>query len=160
MADIQEEINRIKTKLSYAEDTDPQYMTEPVRELRHCVMYAHSAIESALDVRIGQYLTKDIAGISKEEMQAFHWKLHTLTDEMDFYKKVKVLQSWDFIPDLHGKLMAVNNIRVEFSHPSSHQDKLRSYRQDEEKLKILQVLETAHDGLNALIISERPEWQP
>lgn len=156
--DIQKEIDRIKTKLSYSEDTDTKYMTESVRELRHCVMYVHSAIESALDVRIGQYLLKDIK-TTKDETHAFHWILHTLTDEVDFYKKVKVLQSWNFIPDLHSQLMAVNNYRIKFSHPSSYQDELRSYRDEKEELKILLILEKAFDSLNSLILSEHPEWQ-
>lgn len=152
-----EEISRIKKTLSLAEDTDPKYMTPAVRDLRHHVMYTHSAIESAMDTRLGQYLTSHMTA-TRGEFQDFDLKLRDVTDEMDFYKKVKVLQSWGYIPKLHDKLMAVNNYRIKFAHPSSYQDDLKNYRKEEEALKVYKALESALNELNALIASEHPEW--
>lgn len=161
MNDIQNKIDVIKAKLSSQEDGDFSYMTEEVRELRHYVMYTHGALESSMDVRIGQYLIKDIPSTitNDKERHGFYWKLKILVDEMDFAKKVKVLEKYEFLPkDLISKLWAVNQIRVYFSHPSSHLEKLKSYEDEGEYLKILEKLDGAMSAMNELILSEHPEW--
>ena len=101
--DIHREILIIKARLGYAEDTDHKYMSLPVRELRHCVMYVHSALESAMDLRIGQYLTNHMKS-TRGEFQDFNLKMRDVTNEMDFAKKAKILHAWGFIPNLYGKL--------------------------------------------------------
>jgi hypothetical protein len=162
MNDTQRKINEFKRKLSLQEDGDFQYMDEDVRELRHYVMYIHGALESAMDTRIGQYLIKDIPStkINNEERYGFHWKLKFLLDEMDFSKKVKVLEKYEFLTkELISKLWAVNQIRVYFSHPSSHLRKLKTYEDEVEYLKVLDTLDEAMTAMNELILSEHPEWQ-
>lgn len=163
MTDRQKLIAEIKKKLQSQEISDYHYMTDKVKELRHFVMYVHSRLETSIDVRIMEHIEKGLTRpITYETERAVLWNnLVTILDEMDFSKKVKIARKYNRISGkLEGKLLAVNDIRVYFSHPSSYTNKLIGYEDEGKYLEAMEKLEQAMDAMNDLIKSEHPEWYP
>lgn len=157
---IEAEIEDIRQTLSSMEDTDFHYMDEQLRDLRHRVIYVHTVIEEYMGVRIGQILLRTPSQIEAEvvDKQVFHMKLANLLNEMDFVKKVKILQKFHSLPkELVSKFMEVNQTRVYFSHPSSYLKEIREYRNRKKYLQTLQLLKKTVDEINDLIRKENPD---
>ena len=151
----QEKIDEIKSKLQGAEDTDFAYMSTPVKELRHYVLYVHSSLERSLEIRIGRHIVAHL-NPTKEEKQKVYWNMKDVLEEIDYAKKIKIAQKQGVIPsEMVSKLFAVNNIRVPFAHPSSYQEKLREYRDEAKELEAYEILNAAYHAMDNLWLDEQ-----
>jgi len=157
----QDKINTIKSNLQDAEDTDFQYMSEPVKDLRHYVLYIHSSLEASLEIRIINHIKKQLPFTPQhtQEKVNFAHNMRVILNEMDFSKKIKIAQNQGSIPvNIVGKLHAVNDIRVYFSHPTTYMNKLIEYKDDNKELEAYEILDVAHQAMNGLILKENPQW--
>lgn len=159
---LEEEIKILKNQLQDYEDTDPAYMDQEMKELRHLVFYTHLRMEESL----GHLITRNILGpllpsdnVSTEQHQtAFRAGTASMV-EVDYYCKVELAQSNGQIDDKVRILMEqVNNLRKYFSHPSKYGDRLRELKADRTKYKeALEQLVAAHKEMNQIFANLIPE---
>lgn len=152
---VEEEIQNLKDQLQNYEDTDPAYMSEEMKELRHYVMYTHLRMEESL----GSLITRSILEpflpqdnvFTEKHQSAFRAGTASMI-EVDYYRKVQLAQASGQINNQVQTLMArVNNLRMYFSHPSKYYDKLQELKSDRGKYKeALEDLIAAHREMNKI----------
>lgn len=161
MTNIQEEINSLLKLIQDWEDTDPAFLQNDLKELRHKIMYVHLRIEASLEILIGDYISEAFIaflqgkGISdfKTASYTFRWDLQTLFDEMDFAKKVNIAMKIKKVDkDIKGKLFKVNDLRVIFSHPQAHQNEIQAFRNHQKYLETLKILVDGYKTINSVFI--------
>ena len=158
---LEEEIQALKDALQNHEDTDPTYMNEEMKELRHYVMYTHLRMEESL----GHLITRNILTpflpsdntFNEEHRRAFTTGTASVI-HIDYYRKVEVAHSSNLIDSHVRTLMEqVNNLRKYFSHPSEYYSKLAELRDNRTKYKeaLIQLVE-AHKEMNKIFVKFLP----
>ncbi len=157
MSSIQDQIEDIKRQLQNREDTDPGYLTEDLKELRHWVMYTHLRVEQTLQVILGHNIfrlplkTKNLPQI----VENFK-RIAPIFDNMEFYPKVKAIQKLGLMPkDLVDLIMKVNDHRKYFSHPATYGDVIGEYKNPEKQLQTLKELKSALEKLDKYITDNK-----
>ena len=147
---IEEEIAAINRTIDSWEDTDPYYMHDQVRKLRHRVMYVHTRCESSVGTLLGRYVFAPANGtIEKTTRQIMFTRFDFVVSEADFARKVTLAHELNLIDGkLKSKLMAVNSLRIIFSHPKSHEAKNKEFLDRPTYLDALKKLKAALDALN------------
>lgn len=162
---LEKEIQNLKDQLQNSEDTDPAYMNEEMKELRHYVMYTHLRLEESL----GSLITRNILDrflppdnvFTEDHQSAFRAGTASMI-EVDYYRKVELAQANGQIDDRVRKLMEkVNNLRKYFSHPSKYYEKLQELKSDRGKYKeALSDLVAAHGEMNKIFLQFLPKKNP
>lgn len=151
---IEEQIRSLKEALQDYEDTDPAYMNEEMKELRHFVMYTHLRMEESLGHLLVRNQLAPLGAMNppKEIYQAAFSSGTSIAIEVDFARKVNLAQSYDQIDSKVGSMMfQVNELRKYFSHPSKFQGKLGELSRDKNKYKeALEQLADAHRAMNEI----------
>ena len=152
-------IEKIKAKLDEAEATDFIYLTKPVQQLRHHALYLHTTFEASIDKIIIKHILKDVnlGPQQVREKVTLHHKLRIILNEIDFAKKVKIVEKQKSLPqEVIGKLFAVNDIRVHFAHPTTYRAKLISYQETEKLHSAYKILNDALESLKEAGVDDRP----
>lgn len=159
---LEKEIQQLKDILQNYEDTDPAYMNEEMKELRHYVLYTHLRMEESLGHLITRHtLTPFLPAdnnFSEQHQAAFRAGTASMID-VDYYRKVEQAQSIGEIDSNTRTLMEqVNNLRKYFSHPSKYWQKLQELKSDRNKYKeALQQLADAHKKMNEIFTRFLPQ---
>lgn len=150
--ELENEIQTIKGTLQNYEDTDPAYMNEEMKELRHYTLYTHLRMEESLGHLLvrSQLTPLGSATVPKETYQQVFASGTTIAIEIDFARKVELAKTCGQIDGTVGSMMyQVNNLRKWFSHPSKFQGKLDELRHDRGAYKVaLEQLAGAHREMN------------
>lgn len=149
----EDKISALLEKLQDYEDTDPAYMNEEMKELRHFVLYTHVRVEESL----GSLITlKQIDPIlkynlpAKDVMSAMVGGTLTLI-EVDYYRKLEICSRWKILTPKERQLMEkVNNLRKYFSHASKFYNKLDELKTNRDK-----YIEALEDLVGALDITNK-----
>jgi len=157
MNSIQTQIKEIKEKLQDREDTDPAYLPDDIKDLRHFVMYTHLRVEQTIQIILGH----NIINLEfKEEnlvkiVESFK-KIIPIFDNMEFYPKIKAIQKLGLLPEtLIPLILKVNDHRKYFSHPATYGDIISEYRNEEKQLQTLKELYEVLEQLNNYIIEKK-----
>lgn len=152
-------IKEIQANLNEAEATDFKYLNESVQQLRHHVLYLHTTFEASIDKIIIKIILKD-ANLTPQSTQKkvnLSHNMRILLNEMDFAKKIKVIKKHKALPiKVIKNLLAVNQIRVYFAHPTSYRSKLLLYQEEDKLLRAYEELSKALDSLKQAGIDDRP----
>jgi len=152
---LEEDIQALKNTLQNHEDTDPAYMNEEMKELRHYVMYTHLRMEESL----GHLITRNILSpflptdnvFSEEHREAFTAGTASVI-HIDYYRKVEEAHSSNLIDSrVRSLMLQVNNLRKYFSHSSEYYSELTELRDNRTKYKeALEQLVEAHKEMNKI----------
>jgi hypothetical protein len=157
MSDLQKRIKEIKEDLQNREDTDPAYLSEDMKELRHWVMYTHLRVEQTLQVILGHNIFK--LEFKKENLVQIidnFKKVYPIFDNMEFYPKVKVIQTLNLLPkDLISLILKVNDHRKYFSHPATYVDIINEYKNEEKQLQTLIELQQVLNELDKYVFDNK-----
>ena len=156
---LEEKIKQIQHKLDEAEATDFIYLTRSVQQLRHDILYLHTSLEASIDKKIIQHIQEriNLTVQATQEKANLSYNIRTLLNEIDFSKKLKIIdQQKSILKKVIKKLFAVNDLRVYFAHPISHRAKLVSYQEPKNLLKAYEILNDALDSLKEAGIEDRP----
>ena len=137
-------IETVQRKLDLSHDTDPDYMPPLLKKLRTYVFQVHASFETSLEIIIWKDYLK-----SSEPYGSFS----LLFERLDFYSKQKVVHKIhaDFPNSTTAKLNELRNI---FAHQKG--ETLRNtYDTDAKLLEAYELLEQAHDALNAWFASRQ-----
>lgn len=149
---LEEQISSLKEMLQNYEDTDPAYMNQEMKELRHFVMYTHLRMEESLGHLLVRNQLAPLSAMNppKEIYQAAFSSGTSIAIEVDFARKVNLAQSYNQIDSQVGSMMfQVNELRKYFSHPSKYPGKLAELRGSRDKYKeALEQLANAHRAMN------------
>lgn len=138
---------------------DSSNLSEDIQLLRSITMVIHLSIEALLENIIMYYLTEPFR-IGKTHQQIIelttcfaksNLRVEKLITDMDFVKKVNFLEKVGIITKeskVKGKIMKVNELRVTFSHPLSHRNKLDLLRIDENYLIAIQSLREGYTSID------------
>lgn len=152
-------IEEIQQNLNEAEKTDYIYMTAPVKQLRHHVLYLHTTFEASIDKLIIDHILED-ANLTPQTVQKkinIRHHIRMVLNELDFSKKLKIIQKQKpSLKTLAGKLMAVNDIRVHFAHSTTYRAQLMSYQVEKNLLHAYETLNSALEALKKEGIEDRP----
>lgn len=159
--ELEIEIQTIKAKLQNYEDTDPAYMNEKMKELRHFTLYTHLRMEESLGYLLirNQLEPLGSATIPKETYQQAFASGTTIAMEIDFARKVELAKSCGQIDKSVGSaLYQVNDLRKWFSHPAKYYKILSEFRDEQSKYKnALGQLVQAHEKMNEVFKKYLPE---
>ncbi len=154
---IEEEINKLKTQISRWEDTDPLYVDDEIKTLRHMVGYVHAVAERELYRLICNYLLdwdkkkQDVA-----ETALFYFKISPILDRFTFANRVDFCTSNKIIDkQLSEQLKSVNKIRNTFSHPTNYKMNISQFRERKTYLDTLKKLCDACDSINRNITAKQ-----
>lgn len=147
---IEKEIENLSQTIDSWEDTDPLYMDDSVRALRHRVMYVHTRLESSVGLLLGDYVLSSAKNtIEKRTRQIIMTKFDKVVSEIDFAKKVTLAEELNLISgDIKAKLFQVNRFRIIFSHPKAHEAEIIEFQDRENYLKVLKQLRDAYGAMN------------
>lgn len=144
------QIKVIEDVLQSMEDTDPDYIGEPVKRLRHYTLYVHQKIEQF----IGRIQTVDIIMdqskiFSENDALKIWFKLEDIFDTADFGRILKLANSKKLLPTGFMEIVfKVNNLRLIFGHPKSHYRELIDLRNELKRLEAYKILRKAMDTMN------------
>lgn len=159
MTDIEIKINIIKRKIADVEEADFVYLNKGVQQLRHDVLYLHTSLEATIDKKIIQYFLKS-AGMSAQDIQKkvdFSHNFRMILNEMDFSKKLKVVEVQKLLPkEIISKFFKVNDLRVHFAHPTSYRSKLILYQHPKKMLGAYEILSDVLVAMEEAGINDRP----
>jgi hypothetical protein len=162
---LEEKISELKETLQNYEDTDPAYMNEEIKELRHFTMYTHLRMEESLGHLLVRSQLASLApfNLPKEAYQAAFSSGTTIAIEVDYARKVNLAQSYNQIDSKVGSLMyQVNELRKYFSHPSKYYAKLAELRDNRDRYKeAMEQLVNAHKAMNEIFqqfVSSKVEY--
>ncbi len=149
---IEQEISELNGIIDGWEDIDPIYMHREIRELRHRVMFVHTRCESSVGLLLGKYVLAPARGtIEKTTSQIMMTHFDNVVSETDFARKVTMAYKFGLIErTLKGKLFDVNNLRLIFSHPKSHDAEIKEFLDRKNYLEALKKLKAAYDEFNDL----------
>ncbi|HVZ12533.1 MAG TPA: hypothetical protein VG965_05905 [Patescibacteria group bacterium] len=155
MATVDEQIENCLRQLQNLEDIDPFYLNGPLQKLRHFVMFVHTRMEVSMEIFIGDYLFEGSPLLSKiESNRVYRSRLASVIEEMDFVKKINVLQKIKKIDsDTASSLFKVNQYRVAFSHPSAKIGEIKEFDDDNKYLEALKTLIKIYEKFDALFVS-------
>lgn len=154
MSTIQVQIDQIKEKLQNREDTDPAYLQEDLKDLRHWVMYTHLRVEQTLQIILGHNLFRlDFKEKNLVKIVENFRKLMPIFDNMEFYPKVKAIQKLSLLPEnMISLILRVNDYRKYFSHPATYGEIINEYKDEQKQLQILKDLQSVLEQLDEYII--------
>jgi hypothetical protein len=151
---LENSIKSIQAGFDATEETDYLYMGKAMQRLRHHTMYIHSRIEQSLETLIIQYQLKPIEEISfpKEARQSLYQRGIFIISEIPFTKKLELAKNNEYVKEGHQKrFRKVNNLRIHFSHPTTHQQKLDKLKTNRENYhKAYKELEDAKNALDEI----------
>ena len=139
--DIVNEIQRIKLRFDESHDTNPDYISPFIKELRQYVFQIHASYEQSMEIIIkGQFLRDNVT----------YDAARPLFDELSFYSKLKIVAPLkkDFPRKTADKL---NRLRNDFAHKKGMalRDKYSNGQNPVTRLmEEYQFLEVANDELN------------
>ena len=147
-------LKELKQRLQIAEDTDPLYLADELKYLRHQAFFVHSRLEISLDLLIERGINRSIAHkITLLEKRYTFRQLQKLLRELGFIQKIRVakklyqFREYQKLPKL---LEEVNRIRNQFSHIAQNQDEVRLLTDKQNQVKVLETLVEAMNEINRL----------
>ena len=154
--DIRDEIKNLESLIDNAENTDPAFLNNWLRQLRHRVFYIHSAIENGIEILIAKDIIPDItdpkSNEEAENLFAHRIKLYTLLQHLTFSRKLTFAFDRKLIPsNIKGKFQTINAIRNEFAHPDTY--KIKRYTDYKLTKDTLEKLVDGHEALQNLFKS-------
>ena len=117
---LEEAIKLLNQKIQNWEDTDPAYMDENLKSLRHKVMYVHMRLEASLEYLVVRDLVgwdrKKLDGrVDARTMGEIMAKMSAVFERMQFRNKVEACRRLELIiGKFAGLLLKVNDYRKHF----------------------------------------------
>lgn len=152
--ELENEILSLKNTLQTYEDTDPAYMNEEMKKLRHYALYTHLRMEESIGHLLirNQLAPLESASLSKEIYQQVFSSGTTVAIEVDFARKVELARSCGQIDKTIGSMMhEVNDLRKWFSHPSKYQERLNELNNNRTAYRnALKQLVDSHREMNKI----------
>jgi hypothetical protein len=139
------------------EDTDPAFLSNDIKEIRHRIMYTHLRVEQTLQIIIANNIfrlefKKKNAPTIVENFE----RIAPIFDNMEFYAKVKSIQALNLLPKKIIYLVSkVNDYRKYFSHPATYQNTIKEYKKPEIQLGILKDLVKILSELDKYIVDNK-----
>jgi hypothetical protein len=132
------DINTIKDKLDRSNDTDPNFWSQELKELRIYIFQVHASHEMSIELII----YKDYLKSSKP-----FWDFLAMFERMTFEDKLRLVRKIhnDFP---NRETVKLNELRNVFAHQKGETIR-NAYNSPTKRLEAYQVLERAHDTLNA-----------
>ena len=149
---IEREISSLNRTIDNWEDTDFIFLQPELRELRHRIMYVHTRLEASVGLLLWKWITEPGKGNVQRDIRVqMGSRFDAVVSETDFARKVSLAQELNLISGkMMSQLFAVNNLRLIFSHPKSHETEIRELLDRKEYLKALINLKAAYDGMNEI----------
>lgn len=149
--------NQIKTYhrlLQTREDTDPAFLPDELKELRHKIMYVHLRVEQTIQIILAQNIFRLEFKKKNAPIIVEHFRRITpIFDSMEFYSKIKAIQALNLLPkELVKLILKVNDHRKYFSHPAVYQDKISEYKKPVKQLTTLKDLHKVSIALDKYIL--------
>lgn len=151
--EIKNKIAELESEIDGYEDTDPAYLSESIRQLRHRIFYVHFRVERSLEILIMRAIHG--SHIGKEVTEELHKQISNawlVMEELSFYKKLRLIRKMELfnkessLPQLIERL---NKLRNEFAHPEEFS--LKKFVADAKlKLETLQLLADVMRELNVI----------
>lgn len=138
----------LMSKLTKFEVEDPDFMTHELKELRNQIFRVHLALDISSDLALAGYLREPFKNHNHDFRNGllFLEHSHVVTSEMDFARKIKVLKKSGLIKnDLPKILLAVNQMRKEFAHPSAFSKEIQEYNDPQKYIEALKLLIRAYE---------------
>ncbi len=157
--EIQKEIKDLENRIQSMEDTDPDYMGEPVKRLRHYSLYVHQKIEQF----IGRVQTVDIIMsqsklLSQEDAVKIYLKMEEIFNTTEYGRLLKVAEAKKILPDgFSGIAFKINDARLAFAHPRAYAGKLQEFRNPEVRLALYKDLVKAMHMINDYYVAKQRE---
>lgn len=153
MKSIQAEIDEIKEQLQNREDTDPAYMHDDLKEVRHWVMYTHLRVEQTIQIILGHHIFQlEFKEDNLVKIVDNFKKVNPIFDNMEFYAKVKAVEKLELLPKkMISAIMKVNDHRKVFSHPATYGNVISEYRDENKQLQTLRELLSVLEMLDQYI---------
>ncbi len=132
------EIKQIQQELDFAHDTDPNYISPLIKELRNHIFQLHTSYEQSMELVIKSHYVK--SNISIEATRP-------LFEQITFSGKLKIIRNLD--PKFPvAQAESVNKLRNKFAHKKGAE--IRSLVPDDsERLSSYRKLKEAFDELNS-----------
>jgi hypothetical protein len=152
------QIAKLHLHLQGLEILDYDFMGESLQQVRHRVLFVHSVIERDLEYMLATEMQRPLVEFGslvpmddRKNDPGFMLNrlfIYYLLSDMDFKKKIGLAEQKKLIKNpLTGKLLKVNDLRVYFSHPSSHMNAIRELDVPEKHIEVLSSLVAAHTDL-------------
>lgn len=146
MQQLVADIEAIKHKLNQSNDTDPDYMSPLLKELRNYVLQVHASFERSLEIIIWKDYLK-----SSESF----WHFTDLFERMTFEDKRRIAHKLQ--PDFPNRVtVKLNELRNFFAHQRGELIR-NTYNDDHKRLEAFEFLEEAHDAQNAFFAARQAQ---
>lgn len=155
--DVFKEIEKYREKLQNREDVDYNYLSEDLKELRHWIMYVHLTVELVLQGIMAYHIFQIPCKKDNSELMINSFKrIIPIFDNMEFYPKVKAIQSLNLLPTkLIDLIFKINDHRKYFSHPATYSNEINKYKTPEQQLNTLKELDKVLTDLDKLLINKK-----
>lgn len=155
----QEEIEQLKQALQTAEDVDPAFMDEEMKELRHFTLFTHLRTDEAMGLMLTRESLKETIPpyppFTPEQQSTIYAETVTIIEGKYFNKAKDVSAKNLWEPDDEAAMLKVNALRNAFGHPSlpKYHARLIELKTNREKYKeALEELVEAHNRMNAIAL--------
>lgn len=156
---LEEKIEKMQDQLQRYEDIDPLYQDEELKKLNNQIIFIHSRLEASVNIIISRAvllpMLPEVRTANRRILSTL--AIENILDKMDFAKKVNLAKELGPLDgeDIVGKLYQVNNYRVWFSHPKTHQEEIRKLNDRKEYAKVLEDLITTYEAMNQYFVTHR-----
>ena len=153
------EIDELEKEIDALEKAEYNFMDDKMKRLEHSTLYIHKKVETF----VGRAITVDLIMdqsklLSKDDAIKIFWKMEEVFNAADFFRLLKIANSSKLLPigfyDIASK---VNNLRLIFAHPRTHQKELRELRANSKRLEAYKDLKLADDLMRKHAINKQKE---
>ncbi|MEK7571765.1 MAG: hypothetical protein AAB553_05830 [Patescibacteria group bacterium] len=155
----EEEIKQFKHTLQTAEDVDPAFMDDEMKELRHFTLFTHLRTDEAMGLMLTRENLKETIPpyppFTQEQQSMIYAGTVSVIEDKYFNKAKDVSANNLWEHDDEVAMLKVNALRNAFGHPSipKFRDVLIGLKNDRAKYKeALEVLIDAHNRMNAIAL--------